>query len=129
METILGLLNNELVQKIVIFLITLIGGAKFLKNRAVQKWAEVAFRSVEEFARVDAENGNKIKTDDKINMFCQNFRDFMKRAGWWIVTDADVEQAKKLASAVNLVYSKGQEAITSATALAKNNVEDKQSPN
>ena len=129
METVLGLLNNELVQKIVVFLITMIGGVNFFKNRAIQKWAEVSFRAVEEFARVDAEKGNKIKTDDKINMFCQSFRDFMKRSGWWIVTDSDVEQAKKIATAVNLIYSKGQEALDSGAALAKDKVEDTKSPN
>jgi len=124
MNTVVNLLNNELVQKIVIFIISLVGGVKYLKNRAVQKWAEVAFRAVEEFARVDAEKGNTVKTDDKINLFAQKFREFMKRAGWWVVTDNDVTQAKNIASAVNLIYTKGSEAISSATALAKDKADE-----
>lgn len=129
METILGILNHPLTEKIVILLAGVLGLVKYIKNRAIQKWAEVAFRSVEEFCRVDAEKGNKHLTDDKINMYCIKFREFMKRAGWWIVTDKDVEQAKGLASALNLIYTKGQEAVTAATELAKPEPVDPNSPN
>ena len=125
MDSILALLQNPIVEKIIVLLAGVLGLVKYLKNQAVQKWAEVAFRSVEEFARIDAEKGNKTKTDDKINLFCQNFKGFMSRAGWWIVTDKDVEQAKAIATAINLIYTKGQEIATSATKLAKDDVSPK----
>lgn len=128
MDTVLALLQNDLFQKVVVFLITAIGGVKFLKNRAVQKWAEVAFRVVEENARINEDAGKPIATEEKIKNFAVEFRKFMKNAGWWVVLDSDVAQAQSIAKAINIIYTNGQEAIASATALAKDKTETVATP-
>lgn len=83
--------------------LALLGGGgcvKWLKNRSVQKYAHLAFMAVEEADRRDPNNQNL----NKAALFAEHFEAFMRRAGWWMLTDDDVKQAQAIADALNLAY-------------------------
>lgn len=95
------------------------GGAfKWLKNRAVEKWAHLAFMAVEELARRDPEEN----TLDKAALFASRFEGMMKSAGWWMLTEKDVEQAKHIADALNLAYENAKAYAESEDEPAVNGV-------
>ena len=105
LDKIMGILNNPLMAKIVTIGLGLLGGGKWLKNRAVQRWAELAFSTVEEMHRTHQGN-QKL---DKVAAFSEVFKGYMKRAGWSkLVTKADVAQAHAIAKAVNVIAVKGE---------------------
>lgn len=105
LDKLISILSNPLMAKIVTIVLGLLGGGKWLKNRAVQRWAELAFSTVEEMARTHQGN-QKL---DKIAAFSEVFQGYMKRAGWSkLVTKDDITQAHAIAKAVNIIAVKGE---------------------
>lgn len=107
LDKVIALLSNPLTAQIVTVVLGLLGGGKWLKNRSVQRWAELAFHTVEEMAATHQGN-EKL---DKVATFTEVFRGYMKRAGWLVVTQGDVEQAHAIAKSVNTLVKAGSKFI------------------
>ena len=104
LDKLTGMMDGVIMGKVLLAGMGVVGLGKYLKNRAVQKWAELAFHTVEEIARAD----KKKNSLDKVAEFTKTFRKFMRRAGWWgVVTKGDVDMAKDIAKGDNLLYDHG----------------------
>lgn len=116
LDRLISILSNPITAQIVTVVLSLLGGGKWLKNRAVQRWAELAFQTVEEMHRTHKGN-QKL---DKIAVFSEVFQGYMKRAGWSkLVTKADVEQAHAIAKAVNTIAVKAEYLIAMKARLSR----------
>ena len=115
MDKIMAILSNPITGQIVTILLGLLGGGKWLKNRAIQRWAFLAHSTVEEMARTNPGN-EKL---DKVAAFSEVFAGYMKRAGWVVVTNSDIQQAQALAKSVNLAYTNAVEFKNGGTPPAK----------
>jgi len=107
LDKAMGIMDSAIMGKIVIWGLGLLGIGKYLKNRAVQRYADLAFHTVEEMARTNPET-TKL---DKVAAFAEVFERYMKRAGWWMLTDADMKQAEAIAKSINVLYSKGKDYV------------------
>ena len=104
LDKVIAIMQSPILGKIVIILAGLLGGGKWFKNQAIQKWSQLAFHTVEEIARTNPGN-EKL---DKAAKFAEVFEGYMKRAGWLYITDGDHEQAQAIAKGVNVLYTQGQ---------------------
>ncbi len=108
LDRLISIMNSPVMGWIMTTGVGLLGGGKWLKNRAVQKWAILAFHTVEEIAQTHPGN-EKL---DKVALFAETFERYMKRAGWLgLVTKTDIEQAHAIAKSVNVTYSAAKRAV------------------
>jgi hypothetical protein len=113
-----SLLNGGLIFKIVVGILGILGIAKYFKNRAIQKWANLAFKIVEEADRINIAEGDKSKILDKISMFSEKFTELMKNAGWLVLTNSDIEQAQNIAKAINVIYENGKALVSTTNGIS-----------